>query len=451
MGLQLESASQRSFEQQNPWRFRDVRLEHDNHVQLEAALFQASTIPKLNDRFRDLSKGNRADYHTHCLAPGVALSVVKPVKSAKPKSQQTGDLVSPPTTAATVGEIAPYVCIIPRHVDPALVFPKLVPSGKQVVSFPLQRLSTQERPCLKRRRPDTDVDGPNTASLSCKKRRLLRHLITSRLSQPFSLPATHILNREAVATGNNRFLKLAAILAARRFQSAGANSAQTGGPPHQPSPSTWLRRAAVLNSFRQRVCAEAAERGNPDMAALAARAAAFQHSPGTGVFVGGRYITDSTSRMSSPAVQWISLPTSVKPGAVPAAALLGAGVGVQAGSSRPGLQPAGQVSTRLVIPSPQLRPLRSPELRVTRPAVAVEDQGRLDDENGEEEEEEDDGVAFPTSEHESRYEDEPEDVYADFGVIFGGGEGDAPDEDGGGDHFEDYMDDLDGIPWNARC
>lgn len=70
------------------------------------------------------------------------------------------------------------------------------------------------------------------------------------------------------------------------------------------------------------------------------------------------------------------------------------------------------------------------------------------------------GVAFPTSEHESRYEssDEPDDVYADFSVIFGGGGGgsglddEMEDEDlgDGGTGYEDYMDELDGIPWMAR-
>jgi len=89
-----------------------------------------------------------------------------------------------------------------------------------------------------------------------------------------------------------------------------------------------------------------------------------------------------------------------------------------------------------------LRPIRSPELRTTRPALDINDIEELDD----------DSISFPSFDHESRYDDEPEEVYADFGVIFGGGDGeDTYDEDGSGDHLEDYMDDLDGIPWNVRC
>lgn len=110
--------------------------------------------------------------------------------------------------------------------------------------------------------------------------------------------------------------------------------------------------------------------------------------------------------------------------------------------------------TRLRIPSPQLRPLRSPELRVTRPLVPLlEDIEDLDVDDG--------SMAFPTSEHESRYyEDDSEDdeggggVYADFSVIFGGGGNGEEDEDdaGGkeGECFEDYMDEVDGIPWGVR-
>jgi hypothetical protein len=66
----------------------------------------------------------------------------------------------------------------------------------------------------------------------------------------------------------------------------------------------------------------------------------------------------------------------------------------------------------------------------------------------------DDGVAFPTSEHESRYEsgDDLDDIYTDFSVMFGGRGGDGDDEDSMSDvdGYEEFMDDLDGIPWSAR-
>ena len=60
------------------------------------------------------------------------------------------------------------------------------------------------------------------------------------------------------------------------------------------------------------------------------------------------------------------------------------------------------------------------------------------------------GMAFPTSELESRYDDDSEDdgdgggVYADFSVIFGGAAGCEDDDEEG---VEDYMDEVDGIPW----
>jgi len=93
----------------------------------------------------------------------------------------------------------------------------------------------------------------------------------------------------------------------------------------------------------------------------------------------------------------------------------------------------GGPSTGLKLPSPVLGPLR----RLSESEDADED----DDVDNEE-------CAFPTSEHESRYEptDEPDDVYADFSVIFGGGSDVDPDEEG----YEEFMDDVDGIPYMAR-
>ncbi len=66
----------------------------------------------------------------------------------------------------------------------------------------------------------------------------------------------------------------------------------------------------------------------------------------------------------------------------------------------------------------------------------------------------DDECAFLTSDLDYQYDpSDPDDVYADFGVIFGGGGGDGGSEDDGDseeDGLEDYMDHLDGIPLLAR-
>lgn len=109
--------------------------------------------------------------------------------------------------------------------------------------------------------------------------------------------------------------------------------------------------------------------------------------------------------------------------------------------------PPGSPTGRLILRSPILGPMR--ERRLT-----AEEQSEIED--GE--------CAFPTSEHESRYEaaddedgvagasDNDDDVvYADFSVIFGGGgpgssDGADSDEEG----YDDYMDDLDGIPYTVR-
>ena len=48
---------------------------------------------------------------------------------------------------------------------------------------------------LKRPRLDSDVDGESSGHLHCKKRRLRRDLITSRLSKPFATPNTYIQGR----------------------------------------------------------------------------------------------------------------------------------------------------------------------------------------------------------------------------------------------------------------
>lgn len=66
-------------------------------------------------------------------------------------------------------------------------------SGKILkLTFDSVRASKQAR-CFKRRRPLWDIDGGSSEGK--KKRRLRFNLITSRLSKPFSSPATNIINR----------------------------------------------------------------------------------------------------------------------------------------------------------------------------------------------------------------------------------------------------------------
>jgi hypothetical protein len=273
------------------------------------------------------------------------------------------------------------------------------------------------RTSQKRARPAADVDGPYTADLSSKKRRLRLRLFTSRLSQPFSVPAAHILSREAAVSGEKRFVKLASYI-----------------DPSRRIPDTEcsaLRRAAVLNRVRLRACQEAAERGNRALAVVAANAAMLHHSPHQ--TTGARFIVSQASP------EKVVLEPSPKTGA-------GVSDGVHhIGRHRPGLSPpttpkmkALESKDGRLPPSPRLRPLSSPELGPHRFS-----EGEMDEVDDEE-------VAFPTAEHESRYEssDDPEEVYSDFSLIFGGPPDAFDDEDEY--PFEEYLEDLDGIPCAVR-
>lgn len=78
----------------------------------------------------------------------------------------------------------------------------------------------------------------------------------------------------------------------------------------------------------------------------------------------------------------------------------------------------------------------------------------------------DDALSFSATDYSDDFADPNDEIYTDFSIIFGsggGGGGDSAEEDGeysesvsvkgkcsASEHFEDYMDDLDGIPWDAR-
>lgn len=369
------------------------------------------------------------------------------------------------------------------------VLPSCGPQRRHEFTLPDQPADLT-RAAPKRRRALHDVDGPHTGSLGCKKRRLRRHLITSRLSRPYSSPATHILNREAAA-GAKRFLKMAAAASARKLttvvvptpptadwssgKAVAAAQVATVVPAnsiHHLAPAEMVRRAAIMNSFRIRVCDEARERGERTDLQLAAGAALLRAGPGlqgvgfvTTTKAAGAHTslspsTQDAARDSGPGPYRSNVASSPTKAAQPSLTANTTRIsppiqqtGVAARCSPPNSPNKPSLSRGSGRTSPGTRPLRSPELS----AQGIHaDCGGLDD----------DELSFPATDYSDDFlENESDEVYTDFGAIFGGSgdEGDETRDTGdalrpagegpgehGVEHFEDYMDDLDGIPWGAR-
>ncbi|KAH8898973.1 hypothetical protein GQ53DRAFT_759191 [Thozetella sp. PMI_491] len=432
MVLPLESPEVVTIGQYGSWHLRHTPLGLDDGVKFSSPFLSQPYVPAAHSHVLQSLSAMKYQLPTAGRASEVQMPLSKPETSPGSPIRTPTPIHSTSTThgaaaSSSSNAAPPIVDIVSNQMDQTAQDGFIFVRHEDALS----------RRSLKRRRPDSDVDGPNTASLGCKKRRLLRHLITSRLSQPFSLPATHILNREVVANGDRRFMKLAAIMAARRLTSA----VQPHGSHHHANQSSQLRRAAMINRFRLRVRNHASEKGDMDVAQLAANAALLQQSHGVGLVVGARFPTAPGSSPPGPVAQPLRMPINFKPQLLPHPLSKAAAKGQLSPPGSPaGLLPVQPTSPALRLSlSPRLRPLASPELKSTRRA------GDLDDD------EDDDVVSFPSSDLDGKYDltDEHDDVYADFGVIFGGSaEGDGEDDEG--DHYEEYMDDLDGIPWSAR-
>ncbi|RYP25956.1 hypothetical protein DL767_008229 [Monosporascus sp. MG133] len=328
-------------------------------------------------------------------------------------------------------------------------------------------LALRVRPPLrppKRRRAVHDVDGPGTGSLPCKKRRLRLHLITSRLSQPYSLPATHILNRESSSeSALTQFL--------RRL-----NAAKVKKAGHQ---TALVRKAAILNRVRISVRQAAVQRGHAHMAGLAARQNALALDHGLLVVTAPETSATAARFPGRPGGTGPGTPNAWKPHttAFPTAPSL-------LSPSPPG--PVYGVSGAWVEKKGEAtQPLRQPPAPAYSPSPGVEEHERavapkssicspVPGDDGDEDE-----GAFPCSDLDGRYaelsDDDMDDVYADFGVLFGGGgssssssedhrargcsegggsssrhregHGRGGGEEQGGQFYEEYLDELDGIPW----
>ncbi|KAI1143699.1 hypothetical protein F5Y05DRAFT_3165 [Hypoxylon sp. FL0543] len=285
----------------------------------------------------------------------------------------------------------------------------------------------------KRGRALHDVDGPGTGSLPCKKRRLRLDLVTSRLSQPYSWPATHILNRESGddAPMLSRFLKFAAVGALKK---AG----------HQ---SALVRKAAILNRVRIGVRQAAVLRGHTVIAGMAARGNSLSHglqlvttpSSATGARFPG-LAPNPYDHPMPPA--WRPHTTAFHPWSPGSSPPDGSSSASTSASSSEDVTPSPTTIHRSPPPVRSGAPPRPSPL-----SLQVED--------------DDEGVAFPSPDLETRYadlsDDDMDDVYADFGVLFGsgarspeGGSGSSEAGGGVGDHFyEEYLDELDGIRWVA--
>lgn len=347
----------------------------------------------------------------------------------------------------------------------------------------------------KRRRPTHDVDGPHTELLGCKKRRLRRDLITSRLSRPYSMPATHIIHRETSAAGDQRFMKLAAVARSKKLNAvvvptpeddyetrilSGANAGyrrqrQAQGPVvplnqtgnhHMQVSSEIVRRAAILNRIRLKVRNERSW-GSLTAAEAVGRPCTVVASDRSSLF-GGTDIRWKVMNATGGSEEEASTAGSSSNGrATTVTTTATAAEETGSNSTAANVLPLGHLSARL-------QPLRSPELRAARgqQITKVMDEDELDD----------DSLSF-LGNSVLLFADEDEeaaadsclgevDVYADFSIIFGdgsGGENDSGVADNPGnsnsnnhsgvssvvacvgtEHYEDYMDDLDGIPRAVR-
>ncbi|KAK2001420.1 hypothetical protein LX36DRAFT_350610 [Colletotrichum falcatum] len=376
------------------WRLESSACEDDGVIDVETGLFPPLALKKCSARGID------------CLLNACCMPVE--ISSSNYQLESHSEAL----TSASVGEAEanrPPGSLLHTSTNPP---PLAISTNHEQPSFVLRQ---QPPPRVeKRQRAKSDIDGPHTASLSCKKRRLRLHLITSRLSQPYSLPATHIINHEAIVLGDKRFARLAAVATCPDVGKQGLGRE-----------GSIMLRAAVLNRVRIRVRNEATLRGDLTIAVTAENATVLHH--GQQLATGARFIAKPSAlveqRQQTPAARVVLMRPAISPSTPnPTHSLL-------ASSRTP-------QSSRILPKSPKLRPARSPVLDPS--GTMLEDM-------------EDDGLlAFPTADDSYSYawadDDDLEDVYSDFGAIFGGAANDEEIKDDG-HSYEEYLDELDGISW----
>lgn len=269
----------------------------------------------------------------------------------------------------------------------------------------------------KRCRLGSDVEGPNTATISRKKRRLRTQLITSRLSQPFSQPATHILNRNGRQVGDRRFVKMAVTLDSSR---RAAHLQETA-----------YLRYSIMNCMRKRM------------------GIAKSHDSAKTGHGGERQSMDTYAK-----APWQA--RDVK--AVPEA---------KAKTLEPSLKAcqSSQVALKEVTDAQSETLVKVPACRLSKPralplpsadadATNERSSARIDSTKSPEprppwiyDDSEEDSFAFLHLDEE-HLDDDDADIYCDFDALFGA-KATSPDPQSASEEhtYEEYMDELDGISW----
>ncbi|KAL7802079.1 hypothetical protein V8C44DRAFT_310948 [Trichoderma aethiopicum] len=295
-----------------------------------------------------------------------------------------------------------------------------------------------QKPCsprrgVKRCRLGSDVEGPNTASVCRKKRRLRTRLITSPLSQPFSQPATHILHREGRPVGDRRFVKMAAMLdASRRAAHLRA---------------TAYLRYSIVNRMRKR------------MGPLPPRCCNYQADAGQGED-GSRSSTVRQGSDTFGRAPWQA--QAVKSGyeAGPAFSETRGGASPAAASHEPAESLAKAPACRLSKPIALPLPSADADATDDRPSARIDSTTSSSPEPRPPlawmyDDAEEDSFAHLHADEEHLDDDDDDDdggdVYCNFDAIFAV-RATSPDPQAApkDDHtYEEYMDELDGISWRV--
>ncbi|KAI0392601.1 hypothetical protein F5Y17DRAFT_354763 [Xylariaceae sp. FL0594] len=333
----------------------------------------------------------------------------------------------------------------------------------------------------KRIRDSHDVDGPETDKVPIKKRRLLLRLVTSRLSRPFSLPATYLVLRKRSPVLHHR---IPFHRPALPFQHPHPSPLQQQHDIHSPGArpgrsgiyqsNSLVRKVAILNRIRIRVLQTSPSRvdisGSYDVgtvtgaeiASLSKDVSVYSKEvglglllsmpvlgPGAGLGASMETRTNLTGSHTSAAQSGKSRIETTAPfqphhnlGGRPSIGL------PEAVYSKARNRHHSEARTNEHNLSSNLRPS-------TEGPVSLEITPPRPPSHTPESSEEEDNTAFPASSFRDRYadisDDDMDDVYADFGVLFGPGPrspegravGSSPEEQ----CYEEYLDELDGIPW----